>query len=241
MYTISTSAKLDQSLSNYLNSTFVTSFKLEKIYNKDMYTYIRSEGEPRVQTGGIHSNLKSRYYPKYKYKHRRTRVLKKGSSKKEGIKVGKQIEAYIVNGKRPGHRFARKVIKFLEKEKNHTILACEVPVYVSKLGCATQADIITSDPKQRLWMWELKCGSPNTRSQGKLRPPLNSIGNSRLAHWELQRHFTFISLVEGGVNLYKSAVLQVYDEYKKSTKQKVVSVKARLPSKWAREKLPKLK
>ena len=236
MYTLATNASLEPSLQRYLNGAFVRSVRMEVKYNHPTYTYVKHG--VRCSTSGIHSTLKRMYYPEYTYRKRRSKTLKKGSNKKEGVKVGKQIERYISKGKKPSHRFAKHIVKFLERQKQHSIVACEVPVRIDTLQCVTQADILSQDSKGRIWVWELKCGSPNTRAQGKLKSPLHDIGNSRLSHWELQRHFTTLGLIDSGVNVYRSAILQVYDQYNRQTKCTQVKVKVRNPAKWAKERLP---
>ena len=236
MYTSVPSEKLHPDLRNYLQSEFVQHAQLVCLDTHDTYVCMRQGVE--IKARGLHKTLKKHYYPRFKYKKRKTLVKKKGSSKKEGIKVGKEIEHFVSGSKtRPSHRFSRQVIKYIIKELGHAFQACEVPVWIEPLQCMTQADILTQDSKGRLWMWELKCGSPNMRAQGQLRG-LREVKNSRLNHWELQRHYTSLGLIEQGVPIYKSRVLQVYDQYKSELKQKVVTVKARNPAPWTKTKLP---
>lgn len=227
---------LNPTLSAYLSSPFCQTVRRQEHNGHTYYSYELND-KLRSRTGGIHSSLKKKYYPDFEYKKNKGRKrLKKGSNKQEGINVGQQIEAYMVDrSKKPRHRFAKHVVHFIEQEKGHSLVATEVPVYVDALQCITQADIISQDNKGRLYVWELKCGQPNVGSQGFLRGGLDQIKSTRLNHWELQRHFTTLALEESGVKIHKSYILQVFDHYQREKKEKVVRVKARNPAAWTKK------
>lgn len=192
-------------------------------FNGHMYTY--SGG----QTGGLLSKLKKVYYPDFEVKKRQYRRKsgknKKGASTRQiGITIDKQIQAYIKIGKKPKNVMAQALIEYLEKKCKHTLQAAQVPTFI--MGRITQADLITEDEKGNLYMFEVKSGYNQCKAQGTLKI-LNNVPNTIKNHWELQRHFTHKGLVEGGLNVKASFVLNVYTEEGKG-----ITVKRRKNPNW---------
>lgn len=227
MYAVDRDTPLDPTLAAHLASPFVQSVQFNDDF--ECYTYVKHG--VRVHCGGLINKVRREYYPHYKRTRRRRKTNKKGSSTVLGKRVDNQVEAYLTQRTKPGNVLARRVLHYLLKEQGHTLQACQVPVFVKRYKCVTQVDLLTLDAKDRLWMWELKTGYPNMRSQGTLKKL--DVRNSRLSHWELQRHYTALALKQHKVNVYKSAVLHVYSEYKPKEKRTVVSIKARRAASWS--------
>jgi hypothetical protein len=191
-------------------------------FNGHMYTY--SGG----QCGGLISRLKKIYYPDFEVKkrqYRKSKQNKKGASTKAiGIAIDKQIQSYIKIGKRPKNQLAVALVEYLEKKCKHTLQAAQVPVFI--MGRITQADLITEDESGNLYMIEVKSGYNQCKPQGFLAK-LDNVPNTIKNHWELQRHFTHLGLVKGGLPIKASYVLNVYPEEGKG-----ITVKKRKNPSW---------
>ena len=179
------------------------------VHNGDMY--MCPDGTTR---GGLHSALTRQFYPKFVIKHRKSKKPRryKGSSREEGVLVDQQLSEYVKKGIEPSETLAQVVVAHLER-MGHTLQACQVPLYVTVGGSEriTQADLISQDQGGRLWMWEVKAGYNRAKPQGTLRG-LRGVPSTRHNHWELQRHYTHKGLVESGLPIYRSHVLNVYRE-----------------------------
>ncbi len=160
--------------------------------------------------------LKNVYYPdferkKKQYKRKGKRTNKRASTKHQGILIDKQIQLYIKNGKKPKNKLALALVVYLEEKCNHTLQAAQVPLFIKDFGGKiTQADIITQDDKGKLYMVEVKSGYNQVQAQGTLKglDAPNNVKNQ----WELQRHYTHKGLVECGLPLAASYILNVYQE-----------------------------
>lgn len=227
-------AKIPDSIQRHVKSEFVRSLCIVRYGKQTRYQYTQYGNV--VVVHGMLATLRGRFYPYYRHKTRAQRRLKKSSCKEEGIEVGQSIERYIVHGTPPKHPFAQRVIYYLEQKRRHHIVVCELPVYCKALSCTTRADIITTDKHGKLWMWELKCGSPSKSRQGMLRAPYNRINNTILNQWELQRHYTTLALRDSGIPIAQSRILQVYHEYDRKTRKRLIKIKQRTPAAWIRVK-----
>jgi hypothetical protein len=165
--------------------------------------------------GGIKSLLEQQYYPHYTVKKKRhsKKKARKGSTKKQGITIDNQLKKYIEKKKAPTNNLAHGIRVYLEDRMGHTLVAAQVPVLIQALGTEriTQADLISQDGQNRLWLWEVKSGYNQRQKQGDLRG-LPGIPNREHEHWELQRHYTHLGAIQQGLPIYKSAVLNVYEE-----------------------------
>lgn len=187
--------------------------------------------------GGLHSSLRGLYYPYYERKRRgssfrSSKRRRKASSTFQGKTIDEELQHYVVSGQLPTNRLALAIVQYLEKDTpRHVIEACQLPLFV-QVGDQeriTQADVITSDEGGRLWMWEIKSGWNQSRAQGNLHQlrPLQ-VPSKDHTHWELQRHYTHKGLVDCGLPLYKSHVLNVFEE------DAMVVVQKRSVPKWCK-------
>lgn len=200
-----------------------------------------SEGQ---HYGGLLPKMAALHYPGFRRSRRRTKTLKKGSSRKEGIRVDQDVVTLVNGGgkkKKKIHPFATALVQYWTERKGHQLVRAQVPVRVARFDAVTQADCITWDPKkEELWMWEVKCGFAPGGSVKKgylFRPPaqnpVEKVPSTVHNHWELQRYWTHKSFLEQGVPIVHSRVINVYrqQECKDNKKTKVV-VKERKPPAW---------
>ncbi len=211
MYSI-TSKSPNKTLVSYLSKPLISTIR----FNGFKYTYTSADGKPRA-CGGITTTLKNVYYPDFERKKKQYRrkgkgVTKKASTKSQGILIDKQIQAYIKNGRKPKNKLALALVVYLEEKCKHTLQAAQVPLFIKDFGGKiTQADIITQDEHGKLYMAEIKSGYNQVQAQGTLNG-LPDVPNNVKNQWELQRHFTHKGLVECGLPLTASYILNVYQE-----------------------------
>jgi hypothetical protein len=144
-----------------------------------------------------------------------------------------ELMEYVQNPKKvPGDDMAYAIAQYMEQKMEHTMVAAELPVIVNLLGTEriTQADLITTDSKNRLYLWEIKSGYKREKKQGDLLR-LKKVPNKRYEHWELQRYYTHLGLEQCGLKIHKSVVLQVYYDNKN------IAIKKRPVPKWCKEQL----
>ncbi len=139
-------------------------------FNGFKYSY--SVGEHTFYVGGIHSKLKSIYYPEFEVKLRQYRRKgksnkKKASTKKQGILIDRQLKEYVKSGKKkkPRNLLAQAVVSYIEDHCKSTLQAAQVPVFLKQFGIVTQADLVIQSPKGELLMLELKSGYNSARAQ----------------------------------------------------------------------------
>jgi len=207
-----TSDNPNKDLVAYLSKPLIKSIS----FNGFKYSY--TVNGHTFYTGGIHSKIKSIYYPEFEIKLRQYRRKgkgnkKKGSSKKQGILIDKQLKEYVKTGKTPKNMLAKAVVAYVEDQCKSTIQAAQVPVYVKDFGIITQSDLIIQTPKGELHMLELKSGYNSARAQGTIRG-LKDVPNVPKSHWEIQRHFTEKGLRDGGLPIKGSYIINVYQEEK---------------------------
>ncbi len=186
--------------------------------------------------GGLLSKLQKMYYPYWKRKRRSYRrkgvtIARKGSSAKEGKTVDKQLTEYVRTGKKPKNAMARAIVAYFEKENNQRIVAAQVPLYALHGLRITQADLIVANPDGSLLMMEVKCGYNRTQKQGDMKG-LPGVPCRQNEIWELQRHYTHKGLVESGLPIVGSHILNVYKEGKDG-----ITVRKRKVPQWALQRL----
>lgn len=163
---------------------------------------------------GIHSTLRKRFFKRYVNSKRSRKTNKRGSSRKIGTAVDKAITKYVKTGKLPRGRMARRLILHWTTVLGHIVEATQLPVYVKKLNCITQADVITKNAKGELFMWEVKTGYPpgGYRKKGVLTG--TKIPSTKYNHWELQRLFTWTGLA-GPLQICRenTYVIQAYENH----------------------------
>ena len=204
-----------QTLRDYLESV------KDICYKDSVQSFVRGTN---MYSGLIYS-IKYTYHPqkdtpvrarkKRMYKNKKGEWVmpkRKGSSKQKGTAVHKALENYAKHKKRPKSALAQSVIRYLEEHSKHKIIGAEVPVFVKDLQCCTNADLISEDPQGKLWMWEIKTGFNMKRAKGTFKHIPGNVPNSPKNRWELQRHFTHKGLVDGGLPIHGSHVLNVYEE-----------------------------
>lgn len=185
--------------------------------------------------GGVLSKLKKMYYPHWERKkghHRRKGAapkLRKGSTAAQGKAVDKQLTDYVASGKKPRNAHAKALVEYFLHAKMRPV-AAQVPVYVEMLDRITQADLIVENEYGQLLMFEIKSGYNRTQKQGDLKG-LPGVPCRQNEIWELQRHYTHKGLVEGGLPIIGSHVVNVYNE------GTVITVKKRKVPQWALERL----
>lgn len=211
-------------LVKYLSNDLIKSIG----FNGHVYTY--SNGKT---TGGIISKLKKIYYPdfevkKRQYRRKNKKNVKGASTRAIGITIDKQLQAYTKIGKKPKNALAVALVNYLEGECKQKIQAAQVPVFLKQFGRITQADVITEDESGNLYMVEVKSGYNQCKAQGFLKG-LKDVPNTIKNHWELQRHYTHKGLVEGGLNIKASYIVNVY------TEGSGITVKKRKNPSWVKE------
>jgi len=204
MYAL-TKTNPNKSLVEYFDNPHIKNLAFNgKAYT--MYGKVRS---------GLIKRLKEIYYPDYRHKmkkHRKTKLQRKGSS----IRIGKSIDKEIFNlinnpKKKPRNSHTKALVSYWESIE-HTLQAAQVPVFIKKLNCCTQADVITQDKEGRLFLWEVKSGFNNSQKQSLLRNIEAVVPNCEKNHWQLQRHYTTEGLNDFGLNIEGSQIINVYGE-----------------------------
>lgn len=206
---------LHPSLQAYLNSTVPKTARLDPSSGK--YDYVKDGA--RHQCGGIHRALKRIFYPNYKEtRGRRARGVKvKGSSKREGTAVDRQLGLRVAGKKASKESAKTKLLINFWISLQHTLQAAQVPVEIAACGKMTKCDVITKDAEGRLWCWEVKCGFPTNlfRKQGNfIAPPFQHVECTKLNMWHLQVHYTADALCKAGVPIYQYRVIQVFEQDK---------------------------
>jgi hypothetical protein len=199
-------------LSEYLDTKFARSLRISPLFGT-YECYVKGN---TFQKTGIHSTLRRRFYshyPKEASRRRRTKTKSKGSTKKIGIAVDTQIFKIVAANKVPSriNKLTRALLEHW-KSAGHTLIAAQVPVYVASLDCVTQADCITRH-NDTYTMWEVKTGFPvgGFRKHGKFTgAPFETIDCTKYNIWQLQRKYTHDALVEAGLKIDDSRVIQVY-------------------------------
>lgn len=128
---------------------------------------------------------------------------------------------------------AKALVAFWEDHMGHSLESAQVPCYIKDLGVVTMADVVTSDSEGRLWMWEVKAGYNQAQKQGSMNY-LPGVPCRPHEQWELQRHFTHKGLIDGGLPIFASHIVNVYRE------NNAITVKKRKVPKWT-DQLKKIK
>lgn len=147
---------LSPTLHAHLQSTICQSARFDK--KVGAYRFIHG-GRP-VVCGGLLNTLKKRYYPRYKHSKRRKATRAKGSSKKVGSRVDQEI-ADVIDGraKKILHPYTQAILKYLQKDNHHILLAAQVPTKIRNELKMTQGDFMTHCVTSgKTFLYELKCG-----------------------------------------------------------------------------------
>ena len=186
-------------------------------FDETLDSYVCDNG---VKRKGLLRSLKYLYYPRYerKLRHGRKRPShgRYASSRQQGILIDHELSDYVTTRVMPTHPMASGVVHFLEDVMKHTVEGAQIPLIVMVNGKEriTQADLISQDARGRLWMWEIKSGWNQAQAQGTLKRIQGAVPNKDHNHWELQRHYTHQGLVKCGLAIYKSHVLNVFQEHR---------------------------
>lgn len=192
-------------------------------YSEETKCFHYTKGERDVQCGGIHTWLRTLFYPHYKNNRSRRNhgsVAIVGSSHKQGVLVDTQLqmlaEGKTIPAKKLNKMTAALVAWFCER--GHELQAGQVPVELAQgWSRMTRADLITRCKADgRLWLWEIKTGFPVGffREQGKFaNAPLKDVPCTQKNIWLLQLHYTHQALCTMArlpIEADCSRVLQVY-------------------------------
>lgn len=241
MYQISESAPAD--VIQYTDNRLVKSI----YFDYDRISYGITINGCKQSCRGLTSTLQYRFYPTYvrstsKSGSSHRRRQKKGSSEQLGKIVDKHLTNYVKTQKRPKHKMTIAIINFIEQNMEHTIVGAQLPTYIKEFRCITQADLITIDKLNRLWMIEIKTGYPRggyrKKGNGMLTniPSKGQIPSTVYNHWQLQCHYTAKGLKECGLPLYNSCIVQAFNERKRGEPVKVTVKKLETP-KWIKKYL----
>lgn len=235
MFTHAKHDTLEPSLKKHLTSHFAVNASHSA--ESGCYTFSEpSNPHLRIHVGGLIGKARKLHYPHHKRSTRKRKYAThaKGSTAKQGVSVHEQLRDSLT-GKAPRHRMARAILEYWA-ERGETLQACEVPVWVEQLRCATQADCITRDKHGQLVLYEIKTGYPigGFTKQGVLRgvPGRNGIPNTVMNHWQLQLRYTQLALVQSGVAIARACVLQIHDYKKKGASETELKLKVRKQPPW---------
>jgi hypothetical protein len=205
-------------VSTYLKHPLIASIE----FDAKQRAYTIMERGCRSKRRGLISSLQAKYYPDYERSIRsnnRGVRASQGSSKTQGITVDKQLAAHITLRKPPKNALALALIEYWDAN-NFQLIAAQVPTYVRQFDCVTQCDVLAYNASdQTLWMFEVKTGYPTGgfRKKGTLNTEgaVGDVPSTVYNHWQLQRHFTHIGLVDYGLDVKESRVIQVFKRKKK--------------------------
>lgn len=238
-------------LAAYLETEVVRTTRYDE--KTKCFHYTKGGGR-EVQCGGLHSWLRTLFYPKYqsnRSERKHSSVAIVGSSHKQGVLIDTQLQA-LAEGKlslssKKVHKMTRALVDWLHA-RGHELQAGQVPVELAQgWSRMTRADLITrSKADGRLWVWEIKTGFPVGfyRGQGNFaNAPLEDIACTQQNIWLLQVHYTHQALVttarlpiEGGC----SRVLQVYAKKQGHGKPNLLVVEEHAPPAWLTSRVPLL-
>lgn len=205
--------QLSTVLTSYLQIPLVSSIQ----FDKKLKRFTMEQRGNTSSRKGLISCLSHHYYPNTTRSKNKSRRKKKGSNMKQGITVDNQICMYIKSGfeKYPKHRMARSLVEYW-KENDHVPVAAQVPVYIAKFKCVTQADVITRSPDGQLWVNEIKTGYPTGGFRKKgLMKHLDNVSNTVYNQWFLQCYYTTLGIRETSGEHYKGVIIQIYDDQDK--------------------------
>jgi hypothetical protein len=232
------------SLWDYLKGPFCSQVR----FNSSARKYALERAGASMLFAGLLSQLKWHFYPHYRENRSRRKrgTHVKGSNSAQGKRVDAQICSIVaLGGKRPSgkRKLNRLTVALLNywADNGHQLQAGQIPAEVSPWDRITQADVITMHTRTgRLWMWEVKTGAPVGfyRKQGKFKAPLNDVDCTKRNIWELQRHYTVQALIDAGVHISESRVIQVHEDRRNAGGEPVVKVHK--PPIWTRT-IPKIK
>lgn len=230
--------QLHASLRRYLEGDEVSRIGFDS--TRKCYTYKRSDGMT-ISYGGLLSKLRQCFYPFYKDSRRRGKTQKKGSSAKLGSRIDDEVALVTASKLKKNkrnktvafHKMTVRLVKEIEQTLGHIFQCAQLPVRIRALERITQADFLTLDPATgKLHMWELKTGyTPGmytTKGKGVFASSyLKGVKCTKYGIWELQRYWTTRALIEAGLEIAESHVINIYEDTKK--KRLVVNIMDNLP------------
>lgn len=225
---------LHPALAQYLHSKVAQSAH----YNENSRCYKFCKNGIWLTCGGLHRTLKGIYYPHYKdnRSRRKGNVKIKGSSKKQGIRVDREVGMMVERARiKKMHPMTQRLLEFWNEMGEH-LQASQVPVQLTLTKTKmTQADLITRDAQGRLILYELKTGAPVGFSvtQGTFSvKEAQHVKCTKQNIWQLQLAYTRMALQKAGIPIYESRVIQIFEK-----KGEGLQVKIYTPPVWT-EKLP---
>lgn len=183
---------------------------------------------------GLIKKIGSRHMPGYgdkqsKRRHGSTNVI--GSSSKLGTRVDKELVLECGIKPRKKKHILTKTLLDYWTNAGHKLVTAQLPVIVRDFStCMTQADIITMDRNNHLWLWEVKTGMPVGfhLKKGFLHhvdgEPVPCTGMEK---WQLQLIYTQRAVCNAGIPIRHARVIQVHEQ-----RNGPVVVKVHEPPRW---------
>jgi len=193
-------------------------------YDPAIRCYRFKKNGVNVSCGGVHKTLEYIFYPHYKSNRsrRKSNVKVKGSTKAQGSRVDQEISD-MVEGKHPKkmHPMTHKILSYFVAN-GERLQAAQVPVELTTdVVKLTQADVITVDSQGRLILYEIKTGAPVgfLRKQGTFQVAgFEDVPCTKKNIWQLQLAYTRMALLQAGVPIFKSFVLQIFENKEEGLK-----------------------
>lgn len=225
--------KIDPSIEKYAQDRFCKSVDLVKVGKYSKYKFFHSGTEHT--SGGLLTLLERTFYSHYQTNRSRRNhkhVMVRGSNDSKGKTVDRQISAWTSlggAGQRPKrlNKLAASLMKHLE-DLGHSPQAAQLPVLIpnTRPYRVTQADLITKDGFNRLWLWEIKTGFPvgGFRKQDVFQHGIvdkngDAVPCTKYNIWQLQLHFTRQALESAGIEIAEARVIQVHEVKNKAEPQ----------------------
>lgn len=217
-------------LETYLKSDFAQ----KAHYDRKAQAFVAPmQGRMAKHCGLIHK-IRARHFIHYgskqsKRRHGKTNVI--GSSSAIGKRVDKELMMECsAKPKKKKHVLTKALIDYWT-QAGHTIVRCQLPVIVRDfVMCMTQADVITMDRNNHLWLWEVKTGMPVGfyRKNGVLKHTTGEpVPCTGMEVWQLQLLYTQRAVCTAGIPIRHARVIQVHEQ-----RDGPVVVKVHEPPKW---------
>lgn len=201
-----------------------TEFFARATFDVQRETYVAPYQGRMVVHCGLIAKVRARHYLNYRSgkerKSRRGRTNIKGSSCNLGMRVDRELVAFVAQKKNQPlrHPLTAALLRYWFG-CGHRLVAAQLPVRVKSFACCmTQADIITMDSVGRLWLWEVKTGAPigffrkDAPLQNVRGEPVPCTG---LAVWQLQLAYTRRALIDSAMlPIAEARIIQVHEQRK---------------------------
>lgn len=220
--------KRDKKMHPALESYIAKEFAQKAHYDEKCKSYVAPVQGRMVKHCGLIEKLRSRHYVqcgKKQSKRRDRSVNIKGSTSSIGKRVDLELLlASVGKPKKRQHKFTTALLNHW-KNMGHTLARCQVPVLVRQFHCCmTQADVITMDSENKLWLWEVKTGAPigfHHRHGDLHHVSGDPVPCNGMAQWQLQLEYTRRALMNANIPISHAHIIQIHDQRKGPTLIKV--------------------